>query len=79
MLPLRFPNSGIKAKLGLAHRGSAHKGAGCRVPARDYRPRPALPPAGAVAPTAAVATFWQGGYRRARVAATYTGVAAVAV
>ncbi|RZS15432.1 hypothetical protein BHM03_00047269, partial [Ensete ventricosum] len=50
---------------------SARKGADCRAPARDCRPRPALSLVGAVAPAAA----WQGGCRRARAVANCARVA----
>ncbi|KAJ8472269.1 hypothetical protein OPV22_026612 [Ensete ventricosum] len=52
------------------------KWAGCRVPARGCHPWPALPLAGAVAPTVGVAAPKQGGCQRARAAAAYIGAAA---
>ncbi|RWV80251.1 hypothetical protein GW17_00058505 [Ensete ventricosum] len=52
--------------------------AGCRAPARAYRKRPALPPAGVAALALEVAAPWQGGYRWARAAATCVGAATVA-
>ncbi|RWV80344.1 hypothetical protein GW17_00058407 [Ensete ventricosum] len=41
-----------------AYSAAPARGAGCRTPARGCRPRPALPPAGVVAPTARVAVPW---------------------
>ncbi|RZS25488.1 hypothetical protein BHM03_00058724 [Ensete ventricosum] len=41
-----------------AYSAAPARGVGCRTPARGCRPRPALPPAGVVAPTARVAVPW---------------------
>ncbi|RWV87170.1 hypothetical protein GW17_00050872 [Ensete ventricosum] len=48
------------------------KGAGCRAPARGYRPWPALPP------TVGVAAPCEGGCRRARVTVACVGAATIA-
>ncbi|RRT31245.1 hypothetical protein B296_00057021 [Ensete ventricosum] len=44
-------------------------------PTRGYRPRPALPPAGAAASVVGVATPWQGSYRSPRAVAACVGAA----